>query len=581
MQQSPNRNFDQQVKATLENASVEPPAFLWNNIESRLPSNEAWYRKYKYLLLLLLLGTVSSSSIILYKVGNQNAQSNEIAVSKRLYKDEVNKNNVSTSDKNVVEENVSIAQKTNTNNLSELNTSSNNSNKPSVSSFYNEAEKNSDKNAINTANAIKEETAKKELRLNRFAVKENNTNNSNTPSINKNKVTQTPSENVLANNAKQSSTTSKATNNVATKSATKQNNIVAENKENITSTFESTANENTSFDEPIVANNYTNNTNNPANKIDKSTTTDLNTINTIESKANIESEAIAINQTIDITNDFDITTPIVEPIQPAKNLVASAVPIKIEQSPIKSRDLLRSTIEPEKLEMLEMETMAIGINDLNPNKEKLLKNLKQFSGYDINKGFHFGAFININNVWLNKKSFSADENTQSIKPKVTFGKSYGINIGYDYTDRWGIQLEWQISEQGQKYNVVQNNVKQNKEINLLYTKFPLMMKYKQVFINNYNSKPIALSFLFGPQFSMLIKQKGNIDGVGIQNLPTYNKAEFGILGGIDFDLFMTRNVAMTIGARSGFMSALKKGQPMSFQLGVTTQFNFRFPKKIK
>jgi hypothetical protein len=108
-----------------------------------------------------------------------------------------------------------------------------------------------------------------------------------------------------------------------------------------------------------------------------------------------------------------------------------------------------------------------------------------------------------------------------------------------------------------------------------------MMKYKQTFINNYNSKPIALSFLFGPQFGILIKKQVTMNGVEMQNTPEYNKAEFGLMGGFDFDLFITRNLAMTIGGRTGFASSLKKGQPMSFQLGVTTQFNFRFPKKIK
>jgi opacity protein-like surface antigen len=255
----------------------------------------------------------------------------------------------------------------------------------------------------------------------------------------------------------------------------------------------------------------------------------------------------------------------------------------VQQTPIPSREALRSLIEPEKLQQLDISSQAAGITDLNPNKEKLLKNLKQFAGYDINKGFHIGAFISINNVWLNNKDFSADENTTSIKPKVQFGKAYGINIGYDYTDRWGIQLEWQISEQGQKYSMQQQSEEERvtKNINLLYTKFPIMMKYKQTFINNYNSKPIALSFLFGPQFGILIKKQVTMNGVEMQNTPEYNKAEFGLMGGFDFDLFMTRNLAMTIGGRTGFATSFKKGQPMSFQLGVTTQFNFRFPKKIK
>lgn len=580
MQQLPNKQFDQLIKDTLENASVQPPAFLWNNIEKQLPTNETWYRKYKYLLLLLLLGTFSSTSIAIYKISNHQQKANTIAVTKRLYKDEVNKKNTNKVENSV--NNTLAKQQTNTSTLQSQKIDK--PNQPSVSGFYKEEENSKDKNAINTAKSYKENAAKKESRLSKFTVKENistkNVFDNSELSENKSNtiVNSTATQNKSANTNKYTDNTKSTSVKQDLEKSAEHNEI----KQNTFANIDNVANdknineivESTNALTPTINNNTIQSLQTATD--DNDALADLNRNNNlpnISEKHNASS--IATN------NDEDLTIPIVEPIKPASTLVASTEPIKIEHTPLSSRTLLRSTIAPEKLEALEMEEMAIGINDLNPNKEKILKNLKQFSGYDINKGFHFGAFININNVWLNKKSFGTDENTQSIKPKVTLGKSYGINIGYDYTDRWGIQLEAQVSEQGQKYNIVQNGIEQNKEINLLYTKFPLMMKYKQVFINNYNSKPIALSFLFGPQFSILLKQKGNIDGVGITNLPQYNKAEFGILSGIDFDLFMTRNVAMTIGARSGFMSSFKKGQPMSFQLGVTTQFNFRFPKKIK
>ncbi|HRB19942.1 MAG TPA: outer membrane beta-barrel protein, partial [Chitinophagales bacterium] len=245
------------------------------------------------------------------------------------------------------------------------------------------------------------------------------------------------------------------------------------------------------------------------------------------------------------------------------------------------RSTLRSFVEPAKLEYLAIEDNAIGTDNLSPSMDKMLKNLKQFSGYDINKGIHFGAFILINNVWLSNKKHSMDENTQSIRPMITFGKAYGINIGYDFSDRWGTQIEWQIAEQGQRYKVKQADQYHTKEINLLYTKFPIVAKYKQTFNNNYNAKPIALSFIFGPQLGVLIKQKYSLAGEPITSMASYSKVEFGMLVGFDFDLFMTRNVAMTIGARSGFMAPTQRNKPMSFQLGITSQFNFRFPKKIK
>jgi len=144
----------------------------------------------------------------------------------------------------------------------------------------------------------------------------------------------------------------------------------------------------------------------------------------------------------------DVTIPIAEPIKNTNEapLMASLVPVKENITPLSSREALRAMIEKDKLESLDISSQAAGVADLNPNREKILKNLKQFAGYSINKGFHIGAFIAINNVWLNKKQFSADENTTFINPKVQFGKAYGINVGYDFTDRLGVMLEWQMSE---------------------------------------------------------------------------------------------------------------------------------------
>jgi hypothetical protein len=93
-----------------------------------------------------------------------------------------------------------------------------------------------------------------------------------------------------------------------------------------------------------------------------------------------------------------------------------------------------------------------------------------------------------------------------------------------------------------------------------------MMKYKQTFINNYNSKPIALSFLFGPQFGILLKKQVTMNGVEMQDTPEYNKAEFGLMGGFDFDLFMTRNLAMTIGGRTGFASSFEERAAHEFSI---------------
>lgn len=506
MHRSPNNKFDQKVKKTLENARVEPPAFLWNTIESKLPSNKSWYRKYKYLLLLLLLSATSSTGIFVYKNIILKNDTNAIILNKRLLKDEITAQHatrpVSNQHFNTNEKNDVTAKN---NMAAEILNKSAINDKPSVASFYDKNKNGNPTIESLIAQKYAAEKTKQQLRFKRLQVELQS----------------------------------------------------KEEKEKVQNNNSSVA--------------------------------------LFPSSENLKPETQIKNNAVDIYTDEypaidknEVTVPISEPVIRKENepLTASVVPVKVQQSPLPAKDVLRSMIEPGKLETLDVKDQAIGINDMNPNKEKMVKNLKQFSGYDINKGFHFGAFICINNIWLNKKQFSADENTTSIKPKMQFGNSYGVNIGYDYTDRWGIQVEWQISEQGQKYSLTQPAHSDHicvKDINLLYTKFPLMLKYRQTFINKYNSKPIALNFLFGPQIGFLIKKRAQLDGeeLKVSSLPEYNKVEFGILGGFDFDLYMTRNVVFTIGGRTGFASSMRRGQPMSFQLGVTTQFNFRFPKKIK
>ncbi len=564
MQQSPNNKFDQKVKNTLENASVEPPAFLWNAIENKLPPNNAWYSKYKYVLLLLLLVFTSTSSIYVYKCIVLKDSGSQIALNKRLLKDEIgytgntanSVGKVSTTEQ--ADKMNSAGSKKGT--ASTVGKSDKDNNSPSVSSFY-QTGKNVPKNEATlyaeqkTAADEKRAVRLKRLEVQRNAQQTDSRNQEEGEGVKQKNISSTTglvasgsvSENTVKNKLSGNGMIMEAKTDDATTRFSKSKGIKTEKA----NAYDKDGNSEQFVDKELV-------------NSDNNTTTE---------------------EQISVVAGQDITEPISEPIRgtAGEPLTASIVPVKVQQSPIASRDVLRSLIDPEKLEKLDIESQAAGITDLNPNKEKFLKNLKQFAGYDINKGFHIGAFISINNVWLNKKSFSADENTTSITPKVQFGKAYGLNIGYDYTDRWGIELEAQISEQGQKYKMKQLTEDHAciKDVNLLYLKFPLMMKYKQTFINNYNSKPIALSFLFGPQIGFLLKKSVMMDGNELKNTPEYNKTEFGIAGGFDFDLFMTRNLALTIGGRTGFASSFKKGQPMSFQLGVTTQLNFRFPKKIK
>lgn len=221
------------------------------------------------------------------------------------------------------------------------------------------------------------------------------------------------------------------------------------------------------------------------------------------------------------------------------------------------------------------------LSEYEKQKEKQLKNLKEFAGVDVTKGFHAGILMSIHNNWLTGKDKNKETPNNTIKHKLDFGKSFGVNLGYDYTSRWGIQTEIAYNEQGQKYTEQTEKGKISKELDLAYLRIPLMVKYKINFINNYNTKPVIVNFLLGPQVNFLLSKKTLVNDKKQSFDANYNRGEFGLYGGVDFDLFMTKNFYVTFGSRIGFATALKKDSPKSFQIGFTTQFNFKNPAKIK
>ncbi len=582
MQQRANNKFDKQVKKLLENAEVEAPAFLWNAIESKLPVQKPWYSKYKYIILLLLLVSSSATSIFIYKNSQQHFGNNKNLATVNKQEQNVKSTSAATKIGNTFENKSSNAASSNMLNTDAL------TSKPSVSNFYETSEGNKDNRLANIKQQQDKATAERTMRLKRFEVLQANKINDDKQNIN---TIQNTNVSNVSNSINQIQTPQ---NDIVIASATtlaKTTQTISDEQKILANTNQEMHDVNATNEKIQEANIASTHSNDNATEalIDDDSQNVFAVKNDSEKNANkLDYVDYATTTTNNENSDFlnfDATSKIVSPLNSsnAADLTASVIPVKINHTPIPSRDVMRSLVAPEILEKFDFETQAAGINDLNPNREKILKNLKQFAGYNINRGFHIGAFIGINSVWLNKKQFSTDENTTAIKPKFQLGKAYGINIGYDYSDRWGITMEWQIAEQGQKYSMQQIGEDHRcvKEVNLLYTKFPILMKYKQMFINHYNSKPIALSFLFGPQVSLLLKKEILMDGNKIQSNAKYNKFEFGLIGGFDFDLFMTRNLSLTIGGRTGFGTSMQKGKPMSFQLGVMTQLNFRLPKKIK
>jgi len=133
---------------------------------------------------------------------------------------------------------------------------------------------------------------------------------------------------------------------------------------------------------------------------------------------------------------------------------------------------------------------------------------------------HLGATTAYNATFVLDKGLSEDPRYNST---ITYHTSpVGFSFGFDFGNKFGLQLESIISNQGQIYDVI-NTAKQiagTRKIDLQYINIPMMMKFM-----GGGSGSVRGNFNFGPQLSILSK--------GLETLQT-NKGNYEIPEGIDF-----------------------------------------------
>jgi Outer membrane protein beta-barrel domain len=264
--------------------------------------------------------------------------------------------------------------------------------------------------------------------------------------------------------------------------------------------------------------------------------------------------------------------------------LVSVEPVKSKPLPNTGINILVSLLpEPkEPVEAIQEPSDKQSLLKAHADKQKHQQKMSQFKIYDVVRGFHIGAFFGFNSSWLTRKNDHREMEHNTIRSRVHIGTNYGVIIGYDYTERWGLQLELAIqSMQGMRYDeFCPIYGLSHKQLNLGYLKIPLMVKYKLAQVNRPDKRPIVMSVLAGPQFSLLHKKELLVEGEPIpMNKSIINYTELGAQAGLDMDFYLHKNMYLTVGTRFGMNSPLQKSRPMSFQFGVLTQFNFRKPPR--
>lgn len=205
-------------------------------------------------------------------------------------------------------------------------------------------------------------------------------------------------------------------------------------------------------------------------------------------------------------------------------------------------------------------------------------------------GFHFGATSAFNNTWILSKKGSISNSENEIGYKPYYGGQYGVTMGYSFGNKYGLQLDWIMnSNHGQNFSEVINGKETTSSIKLNYMHIPVLFKYKWNQFSQLTKKPVILNYIFGVQYSALKSVASQVDDSVISLSDLQRDHDWGVVIGLDYDIFLSRNYYVSVGARSTYGSDFGSFGPMfnkpastktdNLSVGLTASMNYMFGAK--
>lgn len=183
------------------------------------------------------------------------------------------------------------------------------------------------------------------------------------------------------------------------------------------------------------------------------------------------------------------------------------------------------------------------------------------------KGLQLGAngmaitpFITNTNMWGAGSDYDID---------ITFSRSFGIDVGYNFTDNLGLYSGIWFMNMGQNYSDFQEGSNYNREIKLKYNMIPMMLKF--------TGSESRVNFIGG--FGILYAMLGSAEQVWLQDgnnisLPVMgedmNMDEFNLVATDVTDRFEKNDIILNfeLGARIMIIDNLYADATLNFGYGL-------------
>jgi hypothetical protein len=215
------------------------------------------------------------------------------------------------------------------------------------------------------------------------------------------------------------------------------------------------------------------------------------------------------------------------------------------------------------------------------------------------KGFHIGVKGEFNNTWIlvNQPSSITKAQSTQINYKIDAGLAYGLMAGYDFNNKFGLQIEYHlVSQMAQRYEVTTQYSIQDKttRLKLNYSHIPLLFKFKWHPLKGVEQKPVVMNYIIGIQYGWL-KSKDLTEVVAV-NEPGANYikkqvslTEWDLVGGVNYDIYLNESFFVSMGGRATYGSNLQnlfntnsEQKSRNVTLGIEMGLHYKLPfNKVK
>lgn len=137
-----------------------------------------------------------------------------------------------------------------------------------------------------------------------------------------------------------------------------------------------------------------------------------------------------------------------------------------------------------------------------------------------------------------------------IQPSLKFGTSKGFVLGYNFSNKFGIQAEYIYNSiQGQNYVMTEEGDIVQKSLSLNYDLIPVTAKIKVGRISDLTNKPVILNYSIGAQYGMLRSYRLPQDKRYETTEQVFKETEVSLVLGLDYDIYIQDNLYLSAGAR--------------------------------